>query len=96
MFRTAWLAGLLVATGVLVIIRLLANNPFESLGGSVISGTLAFIAGTGAAALIDVKRLQRHAETIALYLLVLSAVYNFILPTITWYLTAATGDVSPR
>ena len=83
MFTTAWLAGLLVATGVLVIIRLLANHPFESLGGSVISGTLAFIAGTGAAALIDVKRLLRHAEIIAVYLLVLSAVYNFILPAMS-------------
>jgi hypothetical protein len=93
MFTTAWLAGLLVATGVLVIIKLVASNPFESLGGSVISGTLAFFAGTGAAALIEVKRRQRHAEIIALYLLVLAVVYNFILPTITWYLTAATGDV---
>ncbi len=96
MFPTAWRAGLLVATGALVIIRVLANDPFESLGGSMISGTLAFIAGTGAAALVDVKRLRRHAEIIALYLIVLAAFYNYILPTITWYLTAATGDVSPQ
>ena len=86
-FATALSTGLLVATGALVLIGFLLTDVYESLGGSFLAGTLAFAAGTGAAAVVDAKRMRRYAEIVALYLLLLSAGYILVLPAIKTYIT---------
>ena len=86
-FAAALSTGLLVATGALVLLGFLLKDVYESLGGALLAGTLAFAAGTGAAAVVDVKRMRRYAEIVALYLLLLSAGYILILPAIKTYIT---------
>ena len=101
-FAAAWCTGVLVATGVLILIGYAMANVYESLAGSFVAEILAFAVGTGASALVDGKRVRRYAEIIALYLILLSAGYILILPAIRSFLTTAatapstTDDGSPR
>jgi predicted permease len=88
-FAAALSTGLLVATGALVLIGWLLKDVYESLGGSLFAGTLAFAAGTAAAAIVDERHMRRYAEIVALYLLLLSAGYILILPAIKFYSTTA-------
>jgi hypothetical protein len=94
-FAAASSAGLLVATGALVIVGLLSTDVYESLGGSLLAGALAFATGTGAAAVVDEKRMQRYAEIVALYLLLLAAGYILILPAIKSYITTTQTPTPP-
>jgi hypothetical protein len=87
-FAAALSTGLLVATGALVLVGVLLKAVYESVGGSLLAGTLAFAAGTGAATVVDEKRMRRYAEIVALYLLLLAAGYILILPAIKTYIVA--------
>jgi hypothetical protein len=93
-FASGWFTGVLVATGALILIGYVMTDVYESLGSSFLAETLAFAAGTGAAAVVDVKRVRRYAEIIALYLLLLSAGYILILPTVRWFLTTTKTPTS--
>lgn len=86
-FWSASIAGLASATGVIILAGFLIPDVYESLGESVIAGILALGAGSGAAAVVDGKRLQRYVEVVAIYLLLMAAAYILVLPTLKWLLT---------
>lgn len=78
---SGWLVGPLAATGTLVMIGFVSLGFYASLGGLLIAGTLAFIAGTSVAVLVD-SRLGRNAGIVAGYIAVLFAAYSLILPSL--------------
>jgi hypothetical protein len=92
---SGWVTGVLVATGVLIIIGYVMADVYESLEGSFFAEALAFAAGTGASAVVDGKRVRRYAEIIALYLILLSAGYILIFPVVRSFLTI-TATSPPR
>jgi hypothetical protein len=77
---SSWLIGVLAATSALIIMRFLSMGFFVSVGGLVIAWTVAFMAGTGAAAVVEPAHSGRNASVVAFYLIVLVAVYFLILP----------------
>ena len=76
-----WLIGPLAATGTFIILGFASLGFYVSAGGLLIAGTFAFMAGTGAAGLVD-SRLGRNAGMVAGYIVVLFAIYLLILPSL--------------
>ena len=77
-----WLVGVLAATCALIVMGFLSVGFFVSVGGLVIAWTVAFMAGTGAAAVVEPAHSGRNASVVAFYLIVLVAVYVLILPAL--------------
>ena len=77
-----WLAGLMGATGALIVLWFVSTAYYVSLGGLAIAGGIAFMAGTGAAAIVDSERIGLNTATVAFYLVVLAAAYFLILPAL--------------
>jgi len=75
------LVGPLAATVTFVILGLMSLGFYASLGGLLIAGTLAFMSGTGAAALVD-SRVGRNAGIVAGFIAALFIVYLVILPSL--------------
>jgi hypothetical protein len=78
---SGWLVGPLAATGMFIILGFASLGFYVSLAGLLIAGTLAFMAGTGAAAVVDSRR-GRNAGIVAGYIAVLFVTYLFILPSL--------------
>jgi hypothetical protein len=77
-----WLAGILAATCALIVLRLVSMGFYVSLGGLIVAGTIAFLAGTCMSGIFDPERLGRNTATVAFYLVVLAAAYFLILPAL--------------
>jgi hypothetical protein len=78
----AWIAGLTAATGALVAVGMISMGYYASQGGLLIAGTIAFMAGTGAAAMVDPARRGLNTAIVAFYIAVLAAAYFLILPAL--------------
>jgi hypothetical protein len=76
------LVGPLAATGTLVVLGFVSPGFYVSLGGLLLAGMFAFMTGTGAAGLVDSRR-GRNAGIVASYIVVLVAVYLFVLPALS-------------
>jgi hypothetical protein len=79
---SGWLVGVLAATCALIVMGFLSVGFFVSVGGLAIAWTVAFMAGTGAAAVVDPAHSGRNASVVAFYLIVLVAAYFLILPAV--------------
>src|SRR5215208_1066312 len=77
-----WVAGLIGATCALIAVGFLSIGFYASLHGLMIAATVAFMAGTGAAALADARRAGVDAAVVAFYLAVLIGAYLLILPAL--------------
>jgi hypothetical protein len=75
-----WLVGVLAATGALWGLEAASMGFYASQGGLMVAGMLAFIAGTVAAALVDLRRIAHSAVIVAVYIAVLFAAYQLALP----------------
>jgi hypothetical protein len=80
-FVSGALVGPLAATETLVILAVVSLGFYASLGGLLIAGTLAFMSGTGASALVD-PRVSRNAGIVAGFIAALFVVYVVILPSL--------------
>jgi len=61
------IAGAFAATVTLIILGFVALGLFTSIAGVLIAGTIAVVAGTGAAAIADPHRSGRSAAVVAAY-----------------------------
>jgi hypothetical protein len=77
-----WLAGMVAATAALIVLWFVSMGFYVSGGGLLIAGTIAFVAGTCVAGLVDSERLGFSTATVAFYLVVLAAGYFLILPAL--------------
>jgi hypothetical protein len=77
-----WFVGILGATCALIVLSFVSMAYFVSLGGLVIAGGIAFMAGTGAAAMVDTKRIGLNTTAVGFYLVALAAAYFLILPSL--------------
>jgi hypothetical protein len=72
----------LAATCALIVMGFLSMGFFVSVGGLVIAWTVAFMAGTGAAAVVEPAHSGRNASVVVFYFIGLVAVYFLILPAL--------------
>jgi drug/metabolite transporter (DMT)-like permease len=90
----SWAAGMLAATGALMVLGLYSLGFYASGGGLLIAVAFAFAVGTGAAGVVDARQSGRDASVVAFYLLVLVAAYLLVLPALVGTPPGATSGQS--